>query len=550
VRLRTKQLAALRGGHFDVLVVGAGINGAASAAALACRGANVALVDRGDFASFTSQESSNLVWGGFKYLEHYEIGLVRKLCSSRNRLLDSYPSNIRQVGFVAALDSSAPFPTWLAGLGAFGYWLLGSCRTHRPRLLHPRTIKKLEPHINADHLRGGIEYFDGLLVDNDARFVFSFVRSALEHGATVANYVEVTGAKQSNNLWTLNLVDGVTGEAFECTAGHIVNAAGPFVDGLNRAWGNPTGQRIVYSKGIHLIVPQLASEERVLAFFDETQRLFYVIPMGNRSVIGTTDTRTADAHTAVTDDDRSFLLAEINRRLGLEQPLSTADIISERCGVRPLVVDATNDRHDGVDWTTLSRRHDVHSSIERRIVTIFGGKLTDCLNIGDEACKALLEAGLAIGPSSDDWFGESGVAQRREFEQAVDRCGLAGRLTASGTETVTDRLWRRYDTRAHRVLDIISTDRAMAEVVFDGDDLLAAEIVFAAENEMVAKLEDFLRRRTALSLVLGDEALERSPGLRVVAQLLFGSDADEKLAEYNALRSTSETTSRSKKHHG
>lgn len=550
MRLRKQQLAALRGGHFDVLVVGAGINGAASAAALASRGAKVAVVDRGDFASFTSQESSNLVWGGFKYLEHYEIGLVRKLCTSRNRLLDAYPSNIRQVGFVAALDASAPFPTWLAGLGAFGYWLLGSCRTHRPRLLRTRTIKAFEPHVNADHLRGGVQYFDGLLVDNDARFVFSFVRSALERGATVANYVEVTGAKRRDDLWRLDLADGETGEILECTADHIVNAAGPFVDGLNRALRNPTHQRIVYSKGVHLIVRQLTSEDRVLAFFDETQRLIYVIPMGSRSVIGTTDTRTASPHSTVTDDDRTFLLAEINRRLDLEQPLSAADIISERCGVRPLVVDATDDGHDSVDWTALSRRHDLHSSIEHGIVTVFGGKLTDCLNIGEEVCEALNEAGLDLGPRCHDWFGEPGVAERRQFEQAADRCGLADRLTASGAETITERLWRRYGSRANHIVDIMSTDPAMAEVVFEGDDLVAAEVVFAADNEMVTKLEDFLRRRTALTLVLGEEALVDAPGLRFVARLLFGADGDCKLADYVESTSWSETNHLPKEHHG
>ena len=88
--LRSTALAKLKGGSFDVLIVGGGINGAVSAAVLAGRGANVALVDRGDFGSFTSQASSNLVWGGFKYLEGYEIPLVRKLCVSRKRLLKVY----------------------------------------------------------------------------------------------------------------------------------------------------------------------------------------------------------------------------------------------------------------------------------------------------------------------------------------------------------------------------------------------------------------------------------------------------------------------------
>ena len=108
--LRTTSLNRLHDGSFDVLIVGGGINGAVSAAVLAGRGASVALIDRGDFGAFTSQESSNLVWGGFKYLESYEFFLVRKLCVSRNRLIRAYPDNIKPIPFMAALDHSSPFP--------------------------------------------------------------------------------------------------------------------------------------------------------------------------------------------------------------------------------------------------------------------------------------------------------------------------------------------------------------------------------------------------------------------------------------------------------
>ncbi len=105
---RATNITRLRDGLFDVLVVGGGINGAVSAASLAGRGASVALIDRSDFGSFTSQESSNLVWGGFKYLENYELPLVFNLCRSRNRLMKSYPDNIREIVFLAARDSIAP----------------------------------------------------------------------------------------------------------------------------------------------------------------------------------------------------------------------------------------------------------------------------------------------------------------------------------------------------------------------------------------------------------------------------------------------------------
>src|SRR5947199_10873117 len=99
MQLRETNLARLREREFDVLVLGGGINGAVSAACLSARGAKVALIDRGDFAGLTSQESSNLAWGGIKYMEGYEFGLVRKLCLSRNHLIRSYPSTVQEIRF-------------------------------------------------------------------------------------------------------------------------------------------------------------------------------------------------------------------------------------------------------------------------------------------------------------------------------------------------------------------------------------------------------------------------------------------------------------------
>ncbi|MEN8042183.1 MAG: FAD-dependent oxidoreductase, partial [Actinomycetota bacterium] len=236
--LRNTALGKLDGGSFDVLIVGGGINGAVSAAVLAGRGASVALVDRGDFGSFTSQASSNLVWGGFKYLEGYEMLLVRKLCVSRNRLIKAYPDNITPIPFLATLDESSPHPTWLATLGATAYWGFGSFKTHRPRYLSAEKIEELEPVVNTEGSIGGIEYYDAYLSDNDSRFVFSFVRSALDVGAAAINYVEMVGAERKDDRWLVTLRDvDADGDPFTCTARIVINAAGPFADGLSSELG-------------------------------------------------------------------------------------------------------------------------------------------------------------------------------------------------------------------------------------------------------------------------------------------------------------------------
>lgn len=522
----------LDGGSFDVLIVGGGINGAVAAASLTARGAKVALIDRGDFAGETSQESSNLVWGGFKYLENYEIPLVRKLCKSRNRLMRTYPANISEIGFLAAMGRTSPFPPWLAAVGSFAYWGIGSFKTNAPRPLSAESIERLEPVIDTSDVRGGIEYADAILEDNDARFVFGFVRTAMDLGAVAANYVEFTGAERHGGRWHADLRDGQGGREIRCDATVLINAAGPYLDGINESFGLRTEHRIVYSKGIHLVVDQLTPNRRVLAFFDDTRRLFYVIPMGRRSVIGTTDTRVDDPDAGVTDEDRTFLLEQINSRLDLASPLTTDDIISERCGVRPLVVKNDGDDRTEVDWTSLSRKHEIEVSADQGVVSIFGGKLTDCLNVGEEVADAVVELGVPLQKDTGGWYGEPGADARREFYRQAYGMRLDDLRDKPGVEPLSDRLWRRYGRRAFEMLDDIREDPTMGADIMDSADYLRVELHHTAGNEMVTRLDDFLRRRSKISLVVRDEDIRNSAGLAEVARILFGDQADARLAEH------------------
>ncbi|HQX87954.1 MAG TPA: glycerol-3-phosphate dehydrogenase/oxidase [Ornithinibacter sp.] len=532
--LRRTAISRMKNGHVDVLVVGAGINGAVTAAALAGRGASVALIDRADFGGFTSQESSNLVWGGFKYLENYELPLVFGLCKSRNRLMKAYPDNVKEISFLATLDNTAPFKPWFAALGATAYWGIGQFGTKPPRLYNAEKLEAVEPVIDTTSARGAVQYQDCYLVDNDSRFVFSFVRSAIEAGAAVANYVELVSARREGDRWVCQLRDTDSGEEFTTTARVVVNAAGPFVDELNTSWGLTTDHRIVYSKGIHLIVPRLTTtrHNRVLAFFDDTQRLFYVIPMGRRSVIGTTDTRVDDPHTQVTDEDRDFLLAQINARLDLPAPLTHDDIIAERSGVRPLVVRRGGSDQTNVDWTSLSRKHEIERDDARGVVTIFGGKLTDCLNVGEEVAEHVERLGIPLEKDLRNWYGEPAAATRKEFYRQARLMRLDSLRTKPDTEPLTDRLWRRYGRRAFDLLEMIRADPTMGEDVMGSADYLRAELHTAAEHEMVVTLDDFMRRRSKIDLVVRDRDILGSPGLTEVAGILFGDDADARLADY------------------
>ncbi|MDE0714302.1 MAG: FAD-dependent oxidoreductase, partial [Gammaproteobacteria bacterium] len=172
--LREQSVAALSGTPLDVLVVGGGINGAVSAAALTARGARVGLVDARDFAGFTSQHSSNLIWGGVKYMESYQFGLVAELCRSRNELMRRFPSAIREIRFLTTIPRGFRHHPAMLWAGSWLYWLIGRGHTRPPRYLRAGTIGNVEPVIDTNHSTGGLEYSDAYLFDNDARFVFGF----------------------------------------------------------------------------------------------------------------------------------------------------------------------------------------------------------------------------------------------------------------------------------------------------------------------------------------------------------------------------------------
>lgn len=531
MQLRTTNLEKLTNDTYDVLVVGGGINGAVSAAALSQKGVKTALIDQGDFAGMTSQESSNLAWGGIKYMENLEFMLVRKLCKSRNHLIENYPSTVREIRFFTTISKGFRFPPVFIWLGTWLYWLIGSCFTKTPRYLTKSRIQNEEPVINTDNAQGGFEYSDAYLHDNDARFVFNFIRSALTAGCIGANYVKLIGTKKDlDGIWISEVQNVLTGESFTIRSKAIINSTGPLVDDLNKNLNQKTEHRIVLSKGIHLLVEKVTPSKKVLAFFASDGRLFFVIPMGVRTCIGTTDTPVDRPTKQVTEEDREFVLQNINSLLKLDKPLSKSDIIAERSGVRPLVVSGDSDGDS--DWMQLSRKHAVEVNKNERFLTIFGGKLTDCLNVGDEVCEIISDMGIEVPYPEHKWYGEPDAKARDRFMHQAKLISLDNYKADESTERLSTRLWRRYGDSAFELLEMIQADPDQAEVLIKGTEYLRCELKEAARREMITKLADFLRRRSKIALIEHRDTIRSSAGLLEACEILFGSQAQEKLEEY------------------
>jgi alpha-glycerophosphate oxidase/glycerol-3-phosphate dehydrogenase len=529
IKLRQSNLEKLRQQDFDVLILGGGINGAVAAASLAGRGVRVALIEAGDYASGVSSSSSNLAWGGIKYLETNEFLLVNKLCKSRNRLMRAYPSTVKEIRFFTTIARGFRFWPPFIFLGTILYWFMGRLVTRPPRYVTARGLEENEPVINTSQAAGGFEYSDCYLYDNDARFVFNFIRTSLNYGCIAANYVESVGARRENGRWLTSARDVLSGETFEIRATAVINACGPYVDTQNELVGETTEYHHLFSKGVHLIVDQITDNRRVLTFFASDGRLFFLIPMGPKTCIGTTDTQVETPAVSVTDEDRDFILANANALLDLERPLGRGDIIAERVGVRPLAIKG----HGGkADWVSLSRKHVIEVDETNQHLSIFGGKLTDCLNVGDEVAQWIAQLGIAVPQPDNKWYGEPGEDMKCEFMLQAQLMNLDALTDASSSEPLSERFWRRYGEAAMVLLERIREDESQAELLIENAEYTRCEIELAARREMIVKLEDFMRRRSKIELVVRREDIIRAPGLREACDILFGPDAELRLQEY------------------
>jgi glycerol-3-phosphate dehydrogenase len=531
MHLRQSNIQKLARDTYDVLIIGGGINGAVSAAALSGKGVHTALIDKRDFAGFTSQESSNLAWGGIKYMESYEFGLVRGLCKSRNHLISNYPSRVQEIRFFATLAKGFRYPPVFLWMGAWLYWFIGNGFTKTPRLLSRSKIHQEEPVVNTEGAAGGFEYSDAYLHDNDSRFVYQFIRSALDRGCIAANYVESLGSKKEGGVWITRARNTIDRSEFEIKSRVLINAGGPFVDEHNQMTGQKTEHHHVYSKGIHLIVNQLTPNKRVLTFFADDGRLFFVIPMGRRTCVGTTDTRVDGPFTHVTEEDRRFVLDNINKRLKLKKPLTNDDVIAERCGVRPLVVKSETEGK-AEDWMQLSRKHEIDVNRQDAHISIFGGKLTDCVNVGDEVSEFVKELGINIPFPTYKWYGEPHPAVREEYLHQARLMNLDSYTSPKSSEKLTSRLWRRYGAEALDLLEDIREDPNQADILIKGTEYIRCEIQQTKRREMIVKLEDFLRRRSKIALVVRKEEIKNAEGMMEACETLFGEEARAKFDEY------------------
>lgn len=362
--LRVQTLQRLAETSLDVLIIGAGITGSGIARDAAMRGLSTGLVDRYDFAFGTSSRSSRLLHGGLRYLEQGRIGLVREASLEKKTIRAIAPHLAQPMGFTFPAYQHGGRPLWQLRCGVKLYDLLCNGRNFAPSRGFNRseTLHEL-PTLNPKGLLGSVHYSDALT--NDARLVLDTLHSARRHGATVTNYVRFLNATRRDDHWQCELVDSLTGEELRIRAHTLVNATGP--------WSPQIPHSVVklrLTKGIHIVVNRERLPVTNAVVITEGKRILFIIPWGERVIIGTTDT---DYHAApetvqVSPDDISYLLKTVNTAFP-QLDLRSDEIISSWAGLRPLAANPDGSPSD------VSRSHQIFAP-KPGWWDVTGGKLT------------------------------------------------------------------------------------------------------------------------------------------------------------------------------
>ena len=489
----------------DVLVIGGGITGAGIARDAALRGFRTALVDKADFGAGTSSHSSRLVHGGIRYLEQGALRLVFEASRERRVLLKIAPHLVWPLSFLFPVYRGGRVPAWKLRAGMCLYDLLSIFRNaRRHRWLRPKRVRKAEPALRARGLVGAALYYDAQT--DDARLVLATIRSAARAGALVANYAEVTSLlKADGRVRGAAARDVLTGESRTIRALVVVNATGPWVDGL-RLLDDPTAAPLLrLTKGAHVTVPRrrIGNEHAVTLFSQIDGRVIFVLPWGELSYIGTTDT---DADSSpdeirVTAADATYLLRSANAAFP-NAHLAPNDVVSVWAGLRPLL----RPPDDHANPSDVSREHTVVESAGGGLITIAGGKLTtyrvmarDVVNLVAKRLHELDGRPVAAAAPTDRLPLPGGEAA--ELDILVEAARARGVSDATARHLVAS-----YGSEASAILNLVERDRGLGEPMLAGRPELWAEVTYAVEREMALRLQDVLVRRLHLFYELRDQA--------------------------------------------
>ncbi len=494
-RLRATEIAQLRSGTFDVLVVGGGITGAGVARDAVTRGLRVALVERADYASGTSSRSSKLIHGGLRYLENLEFGLVFEALRERALLRKLNPHLVWPLPFVFPVYRRDRHSLFKINLGLWLYDLLSAFRTYRwHERLSARGTADAVKGLLGEGLTGSVRYHD--CRTDDARLTLATVLAARREGAVCLNYLtydetlfDTDGARVSG----ARVTDRLTGESFPVRCKHVVRAAGPWTDDMPDRPGDEPLLRP--TKGVHLVVPRerLPLDACVVMTAVQDGRVVFAEPCLNTTFVGTTDTdfRGDIDQIRATSDDVAYLLETTNHYFP-DAHLEASDVRSTWAGLRPLV------RDDSSSPGKTSREHQIYED-PRGLTTVAGGKLTTYRKMAREAVDIATGWLLATHGTRSSRCVTADLPLDPDVPRYDDPMGPADELE--------QHLWRHHGSGMTWVRERSRVRPAEAQLLLPDLPYVLAEVTRAVVMEQAQTVEDVLVRRSHVHYRAADQGL-------------------------------------------
>jgi glycerol-3-phosphate dehydrogenase len=508
-----QELATARA-PWDIAVVGGGATGIGIALDAASRGYRVILLEQSDFGKGTSSRSTKLIHGGVRYLQQGNISLVMEALKERGLLLRNAPHLVHDLEFVVPnyLWWEAPF----YGIGMKVYDLLAGKYGFGPsQLLSRDQVLERIPNLEQDGLRGGVKYHDGQF--DDSRLLISLAQTAAEQGACLLNYARVVALLKDSDGLTNGLTarDEESGAEYPVAARCVINATGPFCDGL-RCLDEPSSRPIIApSQGVHVVLSRqfLPGDTAILVPHTRDGRILFALPWHEHVLLGTTDTPIAEAvlESRAQAQEVDFILDTAGRYLA--QAPTRAEILSVFVGIRPLVK-----ADEATSTAALSREHTIQIS-KSGLLTIAGGKWTTYRSMAEDCVEqAAILAHLPERPCQ--------TRELRLHGYQVEPVGMAP-LAVYGSEAVA-------------VAALGEEKPELANPLDDALPITGAQVVWGARREMARTVEDVLARRTRALFLNARAAVRMAPAVANLLAAELGRHPDWCREQLDSFRAVAE----------
>jgi glycerol-3-phosphate dehydrogenase len=474
---------------WDIAVIGGGATGMGVAVDAAARGLSVVMVEAHDFGKGTSSRSTKLVHGGVRYLEQGNIPLVMSALKERGLMRQNAPHLVHDLAFVVPNYSWWEAPFYGIGLKLYDM-LAGRYGFGASKLLSKEETLERLPALEPEELRGGVVYYDGQF--DDARLLIHLAMTAADHGAVLLNYCPATALLRDADGYINGLTarDEESGEALTIQARIVINATGVFTDFIRHMADPAAEQLVVTSQGIHLVFERsfLKGDTALMVPKTSDGRVLFVIPWHGHAVAGTTDTPvdTPTIEPRPFEEEIEFILDTASRFF--VRPPTRADVLAVYVGLRPLV------KGDG-KTSALSRDHVIHVDTSG-LLTITGGKWTTYRAMAEDCVNHAITLGKL--PDVDC------PTKNLRIHGYLEDSSSLGSLEVYGSD-------------AEKIRTLAEASPSLAAQLHPALPYIAAEVVWAAREEMARSVEDVLSRRTRALFLNANAAIAMA---KPVAKLL------------------------------